>query len=115
MKGAASAALSFGGGMKSAICLRTFRRSDNRKIVRMNERIEGEGSYIDELCRNRMVREVMAISGSPENKGTPTEAAGGLSSASQAAQASPRTTAISSGDGVGKAKRDKRKKAAESS
>lgn len=101
--------------MKSAICLRTFRRSDTRKIVRMNERIEGEDAYINELLRNRMVCEVQAIGGAPETKGDPAVAAFDPSSASQAARVSPKTTASLSEDGEAKAKRAKRKRAAESS
>ena len=101
--------------MKSAITVRTFRRSDNRKIVRMNERIEAEDAYIDELARNRMVREVRALTGAPENKSTPISAATEPSSASQAAQASPQTTASESADGEEKPKRARRKKAEESS
>lgn len=85
--------------MKTAITARTFRRSDTGRIVHANQVIQGEADYIDELRRNRMVREVKALTGAPENKEHPTPAVIEPLSASPAAPASPQTTASVSDDG----------------
>ena len=85
--------------MKKAIVARTFRRSDNKKIVHPGYEIEAEDAYIDELRRQRLVRETAATPVAPENKVHPIPASA-KSSASQAAPAAPQTTEILSAAGA---------------
>lgn len=102
--------------MKQATAIKTFRRSDNRKIVHAGYVIEGDDFYIDELARGRLVREVRALTGAPENKAHPMTAVSDLSSASPAAPVLPQTTASESDSGEApKRKRGRPRKDAESS
>tara|TARA_R100000655_G_scaffold87091_1_gene127232 strand:+ start:3025 stop:3315 length:291 start_codon:yes stop_codon:yes gene_type:complete len=95
--------------MKTAIANRTFKRSDNKALVRMGDRFTASEKYVAELERNGMVRSVAAMSRAPETKQDPTQAVGERSSASPAALVYPKQTARKSGRGV------RRKKAEASS
>lgn len=98
--------------MKKATAKRSFKRPDTREVVRAGDRIIASDSYIDELERNGLVRNVIALPGAPENKAeAPTRVAGRPSSALPVDQASTEQTAIESDYGVKK----RVKKIAESS
>lgn len=93
--------------MKTGIATATFRRSDTRVRVRAGGTVVGEDSYIDDLKRGGLLREVAAIPWAPENKARPTETDGATerSSASPAVPVSPQTTASVSEPGTPKKKR----------
>lgn len=99
--------------MKQATATRTFRRSDNKKIVRAGQVIEADDQYIAELSRQRLVYKEKSLDGAPENKTRPIPVAIVRSSVSQAAPVLPETTSKELDDGEVKEKRGKRKKDAE--
>jgi hypothetical protein len=91
--------------MKSALTIRSFRRSDTREYVKRGVVIEASGEYIDALERIGSVREVSAIANAPENKAVPKKAGGKKQSASPAAPASQQTKSKKSKRGKRKTKR----------
>ena len=85
--------------MKTATATRSFKRSDNKALVRVGQRFTASEKYIDELERNGFVRSVAAMSRAPETKDDPTNAAGKKLSASPVAQVSQKQTSKRSGTG----------------
>lgn len=73
--------------MKKATAKRTFQRTDTKEIVRAGDRLIAPDSYVDDLARNGLVRNVIALPSAPETKQAPTRAVGAKSSVSPAAQA----------------------------
>lgn len=86
--------------MKKATAKRTFQRTDTKEVVRAGDRIIAPESYINELERVGMVRNVIALPSAPETKRAPTLAAGAKSSVSPAAQALLDQTSSASGSGA---------------
>lgn len=77
--------------MKVAVVLKPFMRSDTKEKVKVGRKIEAENSYINELSRGGLVREI-AISVSRETKAGPKLAAGATLSASPVVPASRKRT-----------------------
>jgi hypothetical protein len=91
--------------MKSALTIRSFRRSDTREYVKRGVVIEASGEYVDALERNNLVRDVAAVANAPENKAVPKKVAGKKQSVSPAAPASQQTKSKKSKRGKRKTKR----------
>ena len=73
--------------MKKATAKRTFQRTDTKEIVRAGDRLIAPDSYVDDLARNGLVRNVVALPVAPETKAVPSPAVGAKPSVSPAAQA----------------------------
>lgn len=85
--------------MKKATAKRTFQRTDTKEIVRAGDRLIAPDSYVDDLARNGLVRNVVALPVAPEKKVVPSPAVGAKQSVSPAAQALLEQTSLASKNG----------------